>query len=86
MTASLINRLRKIRALAESGVAGEAENARDLLARLLHENNLTAVDLLTEIIESKLFQKHMRRWVEDLLEDGDHKEKLANVVKQAGNC
>ena len=45
MDEKIIDRIRKVKALADAGTEGEAANAASGLARMLHKYNLTMVDL-----------------------------------------
>lgn len=55
MDSKLKERLKKIQALAERGVGGEAETAKKKLDKLLSENDMTQADLNADSVHYYLF-------------------------------
>ena len=51
----LLEKISKIKALAEWGVGGEKEVAQKLLQRLMEENNITDEDISSEVIKVREF-------------------------------
>lgn len=56
ITESLRDKLRKVLALAQSGQAGERDAAKNLLNKLLKENNLTIADISDDTQDIRWFK------------------------------
>lgn len=67
ITETLRDKLRKVLALAQSGQAGERDAAKNLLDRLLKENNLTIDDISNDSVEVHWFKTGRNADMNDLL-------------------
>ena len=69
---SILERLRKIKALADYGSAGEASNATDLLSKSLKKHGLTLDDLQTDEVRKFTFT-----W-----RNSDDRQLVAQLIRQ----